>query len=49
MLNLKAGPFPIPFLNNLKKGIGKLACSKVDIGKILGKLITLGEQSTITG
>ena len=38
MLNHKAGPFLIQFYIILKKGIGKLACLKVDKGKILGKL-----------
>ena len=38
MLECKAGPFLIPFKDNLKWGIGKLAYLKVDIGKILGKL-----------
>ena len=37
MLNSKAGPFLIQFYINFKKGIGKLAYLKVDIGKILGK------------
>ena len=37
LLYLKAGPFPIELKNKLKKGIGKLAYLKVDIGKILGK------------
>ena len=34
----KKKTFLIQFYVNLKKGIGKLACLKVDIGKILGKL-----------
>ena len=38
MLNRKAGPFLIQFYIDLKRGIGKLACIKVDIGKILDKL-----------
>ena len=38
MLNHKAGPFLIQFYIILKKGIGKLACLKVDIKKILGEL-----------
>ena len=33
----KAGPLSIQFYFILKKGIGKLPCLKVDIGKILGK------------
>ena len=37
-LNRKAGPFRIQFYIILRNGIGKLACLKVDIGKILGEL-----------